>query len=201
MEFLVTVTTHVPPGTQAETVDDIRAREAARSWELATQGHLLRLWRPPLQPGEWRTIGLFAADDDRQLDNVLTSMPLPVWRADDITPLAPHPNDPAATRTAAAPNQGRDAVEFLTTLTITVPGGRPDGIVDDTKARDAYRAHELASQGHLLRLWTATEQAGPMANVRAVERPECRRADRDTGIPAAVRLDGRGGHAADPAPE
>jgi muconolactone D-isomerase len=46
---------------------------------LAAQGHLLRLWRPPLQPGEWRTLGLFAAGGDR-LEEVLASMPLRVWR-------------------------------------------------------------------------------------------------------------------------
>ena len=54
MEYLVTMTTHVPGGTPDGAVDDIRAREAARAGELAAEGHLLRLWRPPLQPGEWR---------------------------------------------------------------------------------------------------------------------------------------------------
>jgi muconolactone delta-isomerase len=95
MEYLVTMTTRVPEGTSAAAVQDIRAREAARSCELAAQGHLLRLWRPPLQPGEWRTLGLFAADDDRQLEEVLASMPLRVWRTDEVIPLSPHPNDPA----------------------------------------------------------------------------------------------------------
>ena len=96
MEYLVSMTTHVPDGTPAEEVDDIRAREAARSRELAAQGHLLRLWRPPLQPGEWRTLGLFAADDASQLEKVLSSMPLRVWRTDEVTPLSPHPSDPGA---------------------------------------------------------------------------------------------------------
>ena len=50
MEYLVTMTTRVPDGTPEEAVADIRAREAARSRELADQGHLLRLWRPPLRP-------------------------------------------------------------------------------------------------------------------------------------------------------
>jgi muconolactone D-isomerase len=95
MEYLVTMTTHVPDGTPAEAVEDIRAREA-RSRELAAQGHLLRLWRPPLQPSEWRTLGLFAAADDRELEEVLASMPLRVWRTDEVTPLSPHPNDPAS---------------------------------------------------------------------------------------------------------
>ena len=98
MEFLVTMTTHVPDGTSAEAVDAIRAREAVRARELAQQGHLLRLWRPPLQPGEWRSIGLFAARDGNELEDVLASMPLRVWRTDEVTPLAPHPNDPAQGR-------------------------------------------------------------------------------------------------------
>jgi muconolactone D-isomerase len=95
MEYLVTMTTNVPDGTPEEAVDDIRNREAARSKELAAQGHLLRLWRPPLQPGEWRSLGLFAAEDRDQLEGVLASMPLRVWRTDEVLPLSPHPNDPA----------------------------------------------------------------------------------------------------------
>jgi muconolactone delta-isomerase len=63
MAYLVTMTTHVPDGTPEQTVDDVRAREAAHSRDLAAEHHLLRLWRPPLQPGEWRTLCLFAADD------------------------------------------------------------------------------------------------------------------------------------------
>jgi muconolactone D-isomerase len=95
MEYLVTMTTHVPDGTSDGAVQDIRTREAARSGQLAMQGHLLRLWRPPLQPGEWRTLGLFAADDGVALEEILASMPLRVWRTDEVTPLSPHPNDPA----------------------------------------------------------------------------------------------------------
>ncbi len=61
VEYLVTMTTHVPDGTPSEAVDDVRAREAAHTRELAAQGHVLRLRRQPLAPGEWRTLGLFAA--------------------------------------------------------------------------------------------------------------------------------------------
>ena len=76
MEYLVTMTTLVPVGTAEELVQEIRSREADRARELAGQGHLLRLWRPPLQPGEWRTLGLFAAADEHELEDVLASMPL-----------------------------------------------------------------------------------------------------------------------------
>jgi muconolactone delta-isomerase len=95
MEFLVTMTTHVPDGTTATDVDAMRAREAVRARELAAEGHLLRLWRPPLAPGEWRTLGLFVAGDADELEQVLASMPLRVWRTDEVLPLSPHPNDPA----------------------------------------------------------------------------------------------------------
>ena len=43
MEYLVTMTTHVPDGTTDQAVDDVRAREAAHSRDLATEGQLLRL--------------------------------------------------------------------------------------------------------------------------------------------------------------
>jgi len=149
MEFLVTMTTRVPDGTPEEAVQDIRTREAAHSRELAAQGHLLRLWRPPLQPGEWRTLGLFAAADGDQLEEILASMPLRVWRTDEITPLSPHPNDPPP-----APGTAQHAAEFLVTFTLAVPPGTPDQTVQDTKSREAQAAHALTSQGHLLRLWT-----------------------------------------------
>src|SRR5256885_836381 len=90
VEYLVDMTTHVPTGTSDDDVEAIRTREAAHSRELAAQRHLLRLWRPPLRPGEWRTLGLFAADDDVGLEKVLASMPLRVWRTDEPTPLSPH---------------------------------------------------------------------------------------------------------------
>jgi muconolactone delta-isomerase len=147
MEYLVVMTTRVPDRTPAEAIDDVRAREAAHSRELASQGHLLRLWRPPLQPGEWRSLGLFAADDADELERVLASMPLRVWRTDEVTPLARHPNDPVL---QASP----DGTEFLTTFTIAIPEGTPAVAVEDTKAREAERAYQLAGQGHLLRLWT-----------------------------------------------
>src|SRR5579864_4302111 len=94
MEFLVGMVTTVPDGTTDTEVDAIRAREAARSRELAAQGHLLRLWRPPLGHGEWRSWGLFQAADAAELESVLSSMPLRVWRHDTVTPLTAHPSDP-----------------------------------------------------------------------------------------------------------
>jgi muconolactone delta-isomerase len=169
MEYLVTMTTRVPAGTPEQEVNEVRAREAAHSAELAAQGHLLRLFRPPLKPGEWRTLGLFAADNGDGLKEVLASMPLRVWRTDDVTPLSPHPNDPGR---SAGPRQ---ATEFLTTFTITVPEGTPDQVVTAAEASEAKRARELAEQGHLERLWMLGPgrvlglwQAGDLAEMQAI---------------------------------
>jgi len=148
MEYLVTMTTHVPDGATEQAVADMRAREAAHSAELAARGSLLRLWRPPLQPGEWRTFGLFAAADEAELEAVLTSMPLRVWRSDQVTPLSPHPNDPVP---APAPAPGPP--EFFTAFTVAFPEGTPAQVRDDAFAGEARRARELGAEGHLLRLW------------------------------------------------
>ena len=166
MEYLVTMTTHVPEGTSNEAVDDIRRHEAAHSAELAAQGHLLRLWRPPLQPGEWRSLGLFAADNGDELEKVLASMPLHIWRKDEVTPLSTHPNDPALVSDRGAIPSGRqpgteeNSKEFLTTFSITVPSGTSEQTVTDTKAAEARRARELAEQGHLVRLWVPPFEPG-----------------------------------------
>jgi muconolactone delta-isomerase len=165
MEYLVTMTTRVPEGTPDQAVTEVRVREAAHSSDLAAQGHLVRLWRPPLRPGEWRSLGLFAAADDVQLEQVLASMPLRVWRTDDVTPLSPHPNDPGLPARTGAP-------EFLTAFAIAVPEGTPDRVVDDIEAREAQKATELAGQGYLLRLWRLPGQSRALGLWRAQDPAE-----------------------------
>jgi muconolactone delta-isomerase len=154
VEFLVSMTTHVPPDTTDETVAEVRQREAAHSRELAARGSLHRLWRPPLKPGEWRTLGLFAADDADELETLLAAMPLRIWRTDDVEPLSPHPNDPALTDLGAGH-------EFLNTMEVVVPDGTPSDAVDERFNREAQRARELSSHGHLRRLW-ALEATAPV---------------------------------------
>jgi muconolactone D-isomerase len=94
MEFLANMSTHVPDGTPDSEVEDTKAREAVRAGELAAQGNLLRLWKPLVEPGEWRTIGLWRADNEEELQALLTTLPLHVWMNVEVTPLSPHPNDP-----------------------------------------------------------------------------------------------------------
>jgi muconolactone delta-isomerase len=163
MEYLVTMTTHVPDGTPGEAVDDVRARESAHTRELAAQGYVLRLWRPPLAPGEWRTLGLFAAAaaDAAELERVLVSMPLRVWRTDEVKELKPHPNDPAPSAWAARPTgSAKTMTEFFVNFTPSVPAGTPERDVAEATAGEARRTSELASEGHLVRLWVLPAEHG-----------------------------------------
>ena len=169
MEYLVTMATHVPDGTSEDAVQDIRTREAAHSRELATQRHLLRLWRPPLKPGEWRSLGLFSADDSTQLEGVLASMPLKVWRTDEVTPLSPHPNDPTHRSEGSGSSAQVGGTEFLTTITVLVPTDTAPETVDADTASQADRARELAQQGHLERLCVLPGQGRALGLWRAAD--------------------------------
>jgi len=163
VEYLVTMTTQVPDGTPAEAVDEVRAREGAHTRDLAAQGYVLRLWRPPLAPGEWRTIGLFAAASAAELEQVLASMPLRVWRSDEVKELAAHPNDPAA---AAAPaTAGGAGTEFFVTFTPATPEGTPAQDLKEATAGEAVRARELTERGQMVRLWKLPEEHGVSSNL------------------------------------
>jgi muconolactone delta-isomerase len=166
MEYLVTMTTHVPDGTPEQAVDDARAREAAHSRDLATEGQLLRLWRPPLQPGEWRSLGLFAAGDAGQLQQTLAAMPLKIWRTDQVTTLAPHPNDQGLST-----RPGQSGAEFLAIFVVTIPDGTP-AMPWKTPRRARPHARELADQGHLERLWALPGQGCALSLYRAGDSPE-----------------------------
>jgi muconolactone D-isomerase len=107
MEYLTDLVTTVPEGTTSGKVDELRAAEAVRAAELAKAGYLVRLWRPPLGPGEWRSIGLFRAASEAELREILASLPLHIWMKVTITPLTPHPNDPESQARQAMDHQAR----------------------------------------------------------------------------------------------
>jgi muconolactone D-isomerase len=78
MEFLVEFEVNVPDGTPE---------------------HLVRLWKRPVRPGETEIVGLYRADSETELDGLLGALPLYDWMRVTVTPLEPHPNDPAAPKT------------------------------------------------------------------------------------------------------
>jgi muconolactone delta-isomerase len=98
MEFLVGFDVAIPDGTPEAEVKERAGAEADAAAELARHGHLVRLWTPPVAPGEGKTVGLYRADSEAQLDRLLGDLPLGDWMQIMVTPLGRHPNDPASPR-------------------------------------------------------------------------------------------------------
>jgi muconolactone delta-isomerase len=95
-EFLIAMTIDVPDGAVSNAVDEKLKDEAQRARELSGQGHLRRLWALTAQPPRRRTLGLWNARDDEEIDAILKSLPLYPWMTTTTTQLSLHPSDPAA---------------------------------------------------------------------------------------------------------
>jgi muconolactone D-isomerase len=102
MEFLVEFEVTVPDGTAASEVEGRTSAEASATARLADDGHLVRVWKPPAAPGETKALGLYRADSQARLADLLAALPLYEWMRITVTPLEAHPNDPAARATVSA---------------------------------------------------------------------------------------------------
>jgi muconolactone delta-isomerase len=96
MEFLVKMVFSPPEGTTESERAGLIQQEGTRSAELARLGHIQRLWRPTETGGLWQNVGLWRADNEAELREVIASLPLAVWLTAEITGLLVHPNDPGA---------------------------------------------------------------------------------------------------------
>jgi len=98
MEFLVGFDVTIPDGVPESEVKERVHAEVIVAADLAREGHLVRLWRPPVAPGESKAVGLYRADSEAQLAALLAALPLGGWMQITVTPLEPHPNDPTSPR-------------------------------------------------------------------------------------------------------
>jgi muconolactone delta-isomerase len=98
MEFLVEFEVNVPDGAPASEVEARNSAEASAAAKLANEGRLLRLWKPPVGPGQSKALGLYHAQSEAQLGGLLSALPLHDWMNTSVTPLEPHPNDPGTAR-------------------------------------------------------------------------------------------------------
>ncbi len=155
---------------------------------------MLRGWlsRSAEQAGEWRTLGLFAADDADRLQQTLASMPLKIWRTDQVTPLAPHPNDPGPST-----RPGQAGAEFLTTFTVTIPDGTPRQAVEGAEAGEAARTR--AGWPGTPRASVDTARSGTRSRRVAGQGQSGDGSHRE--VAAARPVDDDGAHAAHAAPE
>jgi muconolactone delta-isomerase len=96
VEFLVDFDITVPGDAPAAEVEHRESGEAAAAADLAARGHIARIWRVPGEPGTSRVLGLYRAGSRTELDDLLCGLPLYDWMRITVTPLAPHPNDPAS---------------------------------------------------------------------------------------------------------
>ena len=96
MDFLVEFEINVPQGTPESEVTAREDAESAAAAKLVDQGHLIRLWKRQVAPGESRPIGLYRAESEAELDGLMRALPLYEWMRVTVTPLEPHPNDPPA---------------------------------------------------------------------------------------------------------
>jgi len=103
MEFLVEFEIEIPAGTAESEVKDREDAEAEAAGKLVEEGHLVRVWKLPVESGESPVLGLYRADHETELDGLLRALPLYEWMKVTITALKPHPNDPAAHTTSAPP--------------------------------------------------------------------------------------------------
>jgi muconolactone delta-isomerase len=101
MEFLVSFELNVPEGVAQSEVEHRERAEAIAAETLADEGYLVRLWQVSLGPGRTTVLGLYRSDGRAELDRLLSALPLFDWMHTSITPLVPHPNDPARVRSIA----------------------------------------------------------------------------------------------------
>ena len=95
MEFLVEFEIEVPAGTPRAEVDQRYRAESAAAGKLAKNGQLVRLWKRPLVGDGTTAVGLYRANSQTELDDLLAALPLADWLRTTVTPLEGHPNDPA----------------------------------------------------------------------------------------------------------
>ncbi len=107
MEFLAEFKVNVPDEAPESEVETRNSAEASAAARLADDGRLVRVWKPPAAPGEIKALGLYRADSEAQLADLIGGLPLYDWMHVTVTPLEPHPNDPQtqATVSAAAGSQ------------------------------------------------------------------------------------------------
>jgi muconolactone delta-isomerase len=95
MEFLVEFEITIPDGTTESEVMEREDAEADAAAKLVEEGHLVRVWKLGVESSKKQILGLYRADGETELDGLLRALPLYEWMRVSVTPLAPHPNDPA----------------------------------------------------------------------------------------------------------
>lgn len=106
MEFLVDMAIDTAALDASPDAAERRRAEASAASTLAAQGHLRRIWNRTAPSGTTTVLGLYVAADRAELQELLDGLPLRRWMDITVTPLAPHPNDPAPAGSIAPAGSG-----------------------------------------------------------------------------------------------
>ncbi len=89
MLFAVTMQIEFPHDLDPEVRADLLARESAYSRAQQEAGTWPHLWRIA---GQWANLSIIDAEDNAQLHDILSNLPLFPFMTIDVKPLTRHPN-------------------------------------------------------------------------------------------------------------
>jgi muconolactone D-isomerase len=91
--FAVTMDVHLPPDLDPGVREDTLAREKAYSQEIQRAGKWPHIWRIA---GKRSNLSILDVDSPDELHDILWNLPLFPYMTIQVTPLAQHPSDIAA---------------------------------------------------------------------------------------------------------
>ena len=89
MLFKVEMKVNLPADMPAEEADAIKAREKAYAQELQRQGKWRHLWRVA---GSYANVSIFDVEDNAELHDIISSLPLFPYMEINVVPLCRHPS-------------------------------------------------------------------------------------------------------------
>jgi len=89
MLFQVEMTVKLPPEMPAEQAAEIKAREKAYAQELQRAGKWRHLWRVA---GSYANVSIFDVEDNAELQELVSHLPLFPYMEIRVTPLCRHPS-------------------------------------------------------------------------------------------------------------
>ncbi|MDR5905292.1 muconolactone Delta-isomerase [Franzmannia qiaohouensis] len=89
MLFQVEMTVKLPPQMPAEQAATIKASEKAYAQELQRAGKWRHLWRVA---GSYANVSIFDVEDNAELQEIVSNLPLFPYMKISVTPLCRHPS-------------------------------------------------------------------------------------------------------------
>ncbi|MDN3520387.1 muconolactone Delta-isomerase [Halomonas ramblicola] len=89
MLFQVEMTVKLPPDMPAERAAEIKATEKAYAQDLQRAGKWRHLWRVA---GSYANVSIFDVEDNAELQEIVSNLPLFPYMEIRVTPLCRHPS-------------------------------------------------------------------------------------------------------------